>query len=230
MIPVGPLSVTAICDRYAWLYTSLLVPAGTWDHVLPVDRSYCALKKAGGFWYLMFRGSVTDADWISNFKDCAVMYDDAILGGVHPGFRDGVLAVKAQIDAIVGDDPVIVCGHSRGAGLAAIYAGYRGTEHKPLAGGVVFGEPRPGGPKLVEILAPYPWLSYRNTTPGIGHDEVTNVPFATPLLPYQHPRALIDCRADPPGMDEWGPLAWHHFYLYCRSQGCGGKAALSLTA
>jgi hypothetical protein len=223
------LTVTAVCDQYAWLYTDLPVPDGTWDHVIPVDGSYCALKKIEGIWYVMWRGSTTFLDWIQDFDDCAIPYQDQILGDVHPGARDGVLAVKAQIDVIVGDEPVASIGHSLGAMHAVIYAGYRVVEGKPVNWLLTFGEPRSGGPKLSAILALTKIDGFRNADQN-GHDLVTDVARSLPpLLPYQHARdPLTDCHRSPNPLDLWMAFRYHHFRLYCASMGSAGPAVLSL--
>lgn len=222
------LTTTAICDLYANLYTSLSVPAGTWDHVIPVDGAYAAIKRIDNIDYVMFRGSVTLIDWIEDFDDCALPFADSILGGVHPGARLGALAIKDQIDSLVGDHVVFV-GHSLGALHAAVAAGYRVAAGKPLDAVILFGEPRPGGPKLSALLANTFTQSFRNADAG-GHDIITDVARALPpLLPYQHIKdPLTDVCGAPDPHDPWLAFRYHHFGLYCKAFGCGGTAALSL--
>lgn len=222
------LTVTAICDQYAWLYTDLPAPPGTWDHVIPVDGSYTAIKRIDGVDYVMFRGSTTFLDWIEDFEDCAIPFNDPVLGDVHPGAREGVIVVKDKINSLVGTHVVIV-GHSLGAMHAAIYAGYRVARGLPVDALVMFGEPRPGGAKLSSILAGIKVQSFRNTNDA-GHDIVTDVARSIPpLLPYQHVRdPLTDCRHDPLPGDLWLAFRYHHFGHYARAFGCGGTAALSL--
>jgi pimeloyl-ACP methyl ester carboxylesterase len=222
------LTDTAICDQYAWLYSNLQAPAGTWDHVIPVDGAYCAIKRVDGVDYVMFRGSLTFMDWYDDLEDFALPVHDAILGDVHPGFLVGVKLIKDLVDALVGDH-VVVVGHSLGAGHAALYSGYRVAAGKSVDAIVMFGEPRAGGSRLSEILAKTTVRSYRNGDAS-GHDYVTDVPPShPPELPYQHVRdPLTDVCFPPPGFDPWLAFRFHHFWLYARSRGCGGAAVMSL--
>lgn len=223
------LTITAICNQYAWLYTALPVPQGTWDHIIPVDGAFCAIKRIDGIDYVMFRGSLTFLDWVQDFKNMALPFADPILGPVHPGFREGVLLVKDLIDALVGDH-IVVVGHSLGAGHAALYSGYRVAAGKPVDAIVMFGEPRAGSAQLSKILAAVPLVqSFRNANAD-GFDKITDVPFQDPpLLPYQHVRdPLTDCRHDPRPLDPWLVMRYHHFFHYCKAFGCGSPQALSL--
>lgn len=229
------LSITAILDQYAWLYQTILPEAaGTWDHLIPVDGCYTAIKRVDGVDYVMCRGSVTFLDWIMDFKDMAIPVDDALLGPVHPGARDGALLVKDQIDALVGDRVVFV-GHSLGAMHAALLAGYRVAAGKPVDALIMFGEPRSGGPKLSAILAKIFVQSFRNARPkkapdeSVPHDVVTDVARQIlPDLPYQHVRDLTDCYHEPRADDPWLIFKWHHGGHYCRAFGCGAPQALAL--
>ena len=229
------LTVTAICDLYSFLYADIPTPQGTFDHVIPLDGSYTAIKRIDGIDYVMFRGSTTFLDWIEDFDNFAIPYPDPILGDIHPGARLGVLAVKDQIDALIGPNIVIV-GHSLGAMHAAIYAGYKTAEGKHPVSLVMFGEPRAGGPQLSKILSSVHVQSFRNAAPAnppgspISHDLVTDVPRALPPdLPYQHIRdPLTDCYREPAADDLWLLFKWHHFRLYAESMGAAGPAVLSL--
>lgn len=231
------LTITAICDQYAWLYSNLPIPPGTWDHLIPVDGCYTAIKRIDGISYVMFRGSTTFRDWIDDFDHFAIPFNDPILGDVHPGARDGVLTVNDQINAMLGDDcQVVIVGHSLGAMHAALYAGYRVAADLPVEALVMFGEPRPGGAQLSKILAGVLVQSFRNARPAnplgspVAHDLVTDVPRALPPdLPYQHVSdPLIDVYHEPRMDDLWLLFKWHHFGHYCHAFGCGGVAALSL--
>lgn len=222
------LTVTAICDLYAYLYADQTAPDGTWDHVLPVDGAYTAIKRIEGIDYVMFRGSVTLMDWIEDFKDCALPFQDPVLGDVHPGARGGVLQVKDQIDGLVGEQVVLV-GHSLGAMHAAIYGGYRVAEGRPLNALVLFGEPRTGAVKLSTILANTHLQSFRNADKD-GHDIVTDVARSIPpMLPYQHVRdPLTDVWRSPNPLDPLLAFRYHHFSLYAKAFGAAGPAVLAL--
>ena len=223
------LTVTAILDQYAWLNSPLPIAPDIWDHQIPVNGAYAAIKRVAGIDYVMFRGSCTFMDWVEDFADAAIPYNDPLLGPVHPGARTAVLEIKDPIDDLVGEHVVFV-GHSLGALHAGIAAGYRVKAGKPVDGLVLFGEPRPGGPELSAILKNIPIQSYRNAD-GNGHDRVTDVPFPIPnIAQYDHLREpLIDCCRSPAALDPWGFFRYHHLKLYSLAFGCGGPAVLSLT-
>lgn len=224
------LSITQVCDQYAALYCTAPIVGVTWDHVIPTDGAYVAVKRVDGIDYVMFRGSTTLLDWIDDFDDCALPFNDPVLGDVHPGARLGVLAVRGALDGFVG--PHVVCvGHSLGAMHAAIYAAYRVASGKPVDAVIMFGEPRPGGPNLSAILANTHVESYRNAD-AHGHDIVTDVARSLPpMLPYQHVKEpLTDVHIPPRGDDIWAAFKYHHFCLYARAFGCGGPAPNALYA
>jgi pimeloyl-ACP methyl ester carboxylesterase len=221
------LTPAQIADQYAWLYTDLPVPAGTWDHLITTDGCYVGIKKAYGIDYVMFRGSTTFLDWIEDFAHFALPYDDSMLGGVHPGFRLGVLSVEDQLNALVG--PNVVCvGHSLGAGHALIYAGFRLAMGKSVDQLVLYGAPRAGGTKLNRLLDKPEITNYRNEDES-GFDLVTKVPFSVPpMIVYYQPRVFTDVTAHPDPDDPWTVFKYHHFGLYCRALGADGPAAQSL--
>jgi pimeloyl-ACP methyl ester carboxylesterase len=221
------LTVTAILDQYAFLY-SPTTPGANWDHIVPVNGAYAAIKRVDGTDYVMFRGSLTFLDWIEDFDHFALPIIDQILDAVHPGFREGVLEIADPLNDLVGDH-VVAVGHSLGAGHAALWAGYRIAAKKPVDGLVMIGEPRPGGAKLSQLLAQTEVQSFRNTDPK-GHDLVTDVPpTLAPLLPYQHVKTpLTDVSCPPAAEDLWLAFKYHHFQLYARAFGCAGPAAIAL--
>lgn len=205
------------------------MPDGTWDHLFAVDGAYCAVKHIEDTDYVMFRGSVTFLDWMQDFQNLAIPYDDLILGPVHPGARDGVLKIKSQLDRVTGQN-IVAVGHSLGALHAALYAGYKAAEGKNLQALVMFGEPKAGGEKLSdEIKKKTLVYSYVNQDTD-GHDIVTDVPFKiSDLAPYQHVQdPLIPCRHTPRLDDIWLAFRYHHFGHYCHAFGCGSPQALSL--
>lgn len=222
------LDIADVCNLYAWLYSKLPVPPGTWDHVIATDGAYTAIKRIDGISYVMFRGSTTFLDWVEDLTRVTEPLYDPLLGPVHPGFCLGVRAVKNAIDVFVADDPVVIVGHSLGAGHAAIYAGYRIAAGKTVDRILMFGEPRPGGEKLAEILKDTPIWSYRNGDTA-GHDYVTDVPIGIPpLLDYRHPKPLTNVSRSPTPGDAWLAFRYHHFRLYCEALGATGPAVQSL--
>ena len=220
------LAATQILDQMAWLNTSLPIPIGTWDHLIPVDGAYAAIKKIDGIWHVMLRGSTTGIDWVLDFLNFAAPFSDPILGDIHPGARFGVEEIRPIIDDFVGNDPIFFEGHSLGAMHASQLAGYRIAAGKRVDGLIMFGEPKPGGLKLSQILSSIPVVaSYRNADKN-GHDAVTDV---SPFPPYQHVHdPLTDCWHSPRADDLWGPFRYHHLGHYARAFGCGTPQALSL--
>lgn len=230
------LHPTQILDSYAWLYSSLTVPPDAFDHVILTDGGMNGIKvEPDGTCGVYIHGSEDIADWQQDFHQVAIPVDHPKLGLVHPGFLAGANIIKPEIDAYVGDRPVAYYGHSYGAGRAAILAGLRITEGKPVARVVLFGEPRAGGPILTRVCGNIAIESYRNAKPDGGpmdHDLVTDVPFNLgPQAPYQPLRGpLTDVWCEPRADDAWAFFRFHHLYLYCKAFGCGGPAPISLYA
>lgn len=70
-----------------------------------------------------FTGSNSPEDWISNFKVLGVhAADHPTLGICEDGFLRGASGLWTILAPILGDKPVIVQGHSRGAGMVPIFA------------------------------------------------------------------------------------------------------------
>lgn len=186
-----------------------------WDALCTQDGSYSALKRVDGVDVLIWRGSTTVLDWVEDLDDCAQMVDTPDLGGVHPGFIVGVRAVQSYWDGVLSSNSII-CGHSLGAGHAAIYGAHLAAIGRPPQKVVLFGCPRPGAQKLADILRPVPISSYRNQAKdGSAHDLVTNVPFKIPEIdPYVQPGTFTAVTDVPPKNDPWGIFRWHHPQLY----------------
>ena len=225
---------TQILDLYAWLYSDLPTPPGTWDLTILTDGDPNGLKvEPDGTVGAYIHGSEDISDWEHDFRQVAAPVDHPLLGLIHPGFLAGALLIKAEIDAFAGDRPIAYRGHSYGAGRCSILAGLRIMEEKPVANVILFGEPRAGGPQLSRICDNVLVESFRNAEPNGGpmdHDLVTDVPFNLgPDAPYQPLRGpLTDVYHQPRADDPWAFFRWHHLGHYCRAFGCGGVAALSL--
>ena len=130
---------------------------------------------------------------------------------------------------------VFITGHSLGAAEACLYAYSRVSRGLPVDGVYVFGCPRPGNSGLGAALASVPvWRSIRNDCGRFpSYDLVTAVPFdVEALLDYAQPAPFEDIAESPPSNDPWGPLRYHHSYLYLA--GCkklpmtGNGAAIEL--
>lgn len=191
-------------------------PPANFDNIIdgPEDV-YIGLKLVGQIWYLTVRGSVTVEDWLHNLD--AISVEVADLGRIHAGFYAGLEVAWKKVKVIIGNAPLILAGHSRGAGQATILTGLAIRDGlKPLAR-YAFGEPRSGCGKLARLLAGTPGKSYRNgNAKQTSWDPVTDVPFDIPLIePYQHVMALTHISMPPPPNDPWpGDLCYHHMQLY----------------
>lgn len=177
------------------------------------DGIYWAVKAAGGFSLVIFRGSVTGLDWLRDLE--AIPFYDRELGLVHDGFFTAMRTVWGEALPTISSGPWVACGHSLGAARAALLAGLGVVHGMPPAAVVLFGEPRPGGEKLASILSSVPLRSYRNVGAD-GHDEVTDEPPHAPI-PFRHAgypkRPLIDLTASSaPG--DFSPFRFHHSALY----------------
>lgn len=114
--------------------------ATTWiDQRLPSTQVWIG---RGPLTVVAFRGTDDAPDWVTDAwaaKKCP-----AWLPGVqvHRGFLHALEAVDEQVDAVVGFDPVWVCGHSLGGALATLYAARRVAMGLTVAGVVTIGQPR----------------------------------------------------------------------------------------
>ena len=187
--------------------------ASLWKGTDP-DGIYAAVSAN----YLVFRGSVTGADWARDFRANPIMHPK--LGGVEFGFMEGIDEFANKVVPSLGDNP-IVCGHSLGAARAVLFGALLAANGKPPAAIVAFGCPKPGFLRLSEILAPVSIRSYKNR-----FDPVTDVPLTFyPDLPYIQPRAQIQLDVKP-APDDFGFFADHHVNLYVEGvEQCNGEKA-----
>lgn len=177
-----------------------------------LDDGVCwALKKFDGFDLIVLRGSITLQDWIRDFRAMAIKTK---IGHVHIGFYAGMESVWSDLRPLL-TQPVIVAGHSLGAGRAAVLCGLMLNDGEVPAARVVFGEPKPGLLDLAEFIRGVPGRSYRNGDDR-NHDLVTDVPFSFPPLQYVHPTPIVPvcCRPHGDEFAQLGAFAWHHIELY----------------
>lgn len=178
------------------------------------DHGVCwAVKRTAGVSVVCLRGSATFEDWMRDFDAVAPPWTHKGLGPVHPGFVIGMEEAYQEIQKYVAG-PVVVTGHSLGAGRSAILAGLFLLDGKTVAAKMVFGEPKPGFVQLARLLSRIPQsVSYRNGD-AHHHDLITDVPLSFPPEEYVHPEVLTEVCAPPSPGDSWGVFAWHHLQLY----------------
>jgi len=120
------------------------------------DGLHCVFARHRAFALLVFRGSTTTQDWLTDFKFIQVKSKKTGLPGrVHRGFhhrlRERWEAISTELARAAEDGlPVWIAGHSLGGGLAQL-AAMRATEDGlPVAGVYAFAAPKVGDPVFVE--------------------------------------------------------------------------------
>jgi hypothetical protein len=213
--------IAALCLS---IYANQGSPAVTWDRFddgEDSDKICWAIKVVDDCDILIFRGSITFADWQRDFDVWANPFGHSKIGPVHPGFLLGLDQVLQEYQAYrgTGSNKLVIAGHSLGAGRASVLCGLAIVAGIVPAGRIVFGEPCPGFPQLAQLLSLIPdSRGYRNGRFGtFEHDLITDVPLNIGPLQYVHPTPLIDVQALPPPEDEWGIFSFHHMPLYAQA-------------
>jgi hypothetical protein len=190
-----------------------------WDHY-SIEEVFWAYKRLGADDVIIFRGSVTFADWLDDFDFVSNPFAHSELGDVHRGFLVGMPDAWTRIKAVLRPGaPLHVAGHSLGAARATVCAALAINDGIIPQSRVVFGEPQPGFQSFAQKLAPIPHqASYCNGDKD-GHDLITEVPFSLPAWPYVHPTPLTQVSAtpDPAIREKWRAFAYHHCPLYVRA-------------
>lgn len=132
--------------------------------------------RLGTYRVVAFRGTTRDGFDILRDVRCAPWWFRRV-GFVPAGFGKGVAAVIDAILLDAADDllagKLIVCGHSLGARMALIAAGWMAALGHPPAGTYAFEPPRGAWFKLRRLLRKLPYLFACRD----GNDLVVRVPF-----------------------------------------------------
>jgi len=95
-------------------------PAG---EVYEAGHDRAVITRLDSYTVVSFMGTNDADDWISNFKIRGVRCKDhPTIGTCEGGFLDGALILSTLLLPALGTLPVIVQGHSRGAGMVPIFA------------------------------------------------------------------------------------------------------------
>lgn len=167
---------------------------------------------------VVFEGSHDVIGWRKNFDAWAQAetYRGQTLE-LHPGFWSLLPDVWRQRIQKQVRSRVIITGHSRGAAQAvdlACIAIDDGLIPEALIG---FGEPKSGYKSQADHLAVIPRQRVYRNGDATHHDQITDVAYTLPLMPYQHRVPLTVVTAPPPENDAWGMFAWHHCWLYAEA-------------
>ena len=137
--------------------------------------------------FIIFRGTQTAAEWISNLKirlsECFI----AGRGNVHDGFQNTYLDIRNQITAAVnaakGHREMHIAGHSLGAALAAFAAcDIEFCEHRTIHSLYTFGSPRIGDDAFAQTFnSTFAARSFRIIN---SSDIVTEIPLPAAFLGF----------------------------------------------
>lgn len=147
------------------------------------DRLFRTMR-ADGLVMFTIEGTYSLPGWIGDFLAIGTRDQETMnhptLGFVHADFYQAALRFLSAVEADARKGPVTVCGHSRGAALAAMLAGLLIDDGLAPAKIGLFAPPRAGGALFVKIVTSVPFCAYR-----FGNDPVPEVPFTLlPNFPY----------------------------------------------
>ncbi|KAL8403972.1 hypothetical protein RB594_009016 [Gaeumannomyces avenae] len=163
--------------------------------LLSLDRNtstntagYIAVDDVKKIIVLVFRGSVTARDWITDLTIGFTSCEYASNCKIHTGFNTGWRQVSAQVLPALAAAKratgyrVVVTGHSLGAAIATVAgAAIRAAGIEPAADIYTYGSPRVGNAVLADFITAQPGAEYRLT------HENDAVPRLPPLFTgYRH--------------------------------------------
>jgi hypothetical protein len=191
-----------------------------------VGESVCGTTQFGGVQYIVMQGTELEQQegdgqlhfslqgWAADFN-CSPLYHPQ-LGAVHAGFFQNLPAlVKQLLPDLVPGARVVVTGHSKGAGEAALLGALLKLAGVDVIGLALLACPNPGYQRCADWLAEnIPGVSFRNAPAGLEMfgDPVPLVPVDPYVAAY--PFTYVDCA--PAGLERAMSVAWHAGPLYIR--------------
>lgn len=189
-----------------------------WDWSTTLKTKRAGYKLAGGCLVVILPGTQDTAQWEDDFAAFPRWTAHPTFGPIHAGFWVGIEAFCAALVPELQKHglPVIIEGHSLGAGEAPLVAAEIRSYGIAIDRLVCWAPPRPGMRQLADYLADVPKALYRTVgTETPGHDLVTDVPFTVPLIaPYCQVGPLTDLTVTPAPTDPWLCFRYHHMELY----------------
>ena len=183
-----PPTDAAMVDLAAGTYppgaVPFLQPAGFTDRLFRTVQD-------DGLTIFAVEGTYDPAGWLGDFLALDVQDQETenhpTLGFVHADFYRAALRLLAPIEQAARSGPVAVCGHSRGAALAAMLAGLMIDDGLAPVKVSLFAPPRVGNALFVKVLTSINYSAFR-----YGNDPVTEVPLTLADFPYaQVPLTII---------------------------------------
>lgn len=176
MIPTDAALALLELDTYADAPAGEVYAAGS-DRAIIRRYADCAV--------LSIMGTGAPEQWISNFK--AIGARSAVhpkLGVCEYGFLEGALTIWAVVSDKLGDLPLIIQGHSRGAGMVPILAGLAAISGIKPARCVLWEAPWCVGAECRSLLlsAGIDGIQYWH-----GDDPVPTIPAVPWLVPHVWP-------------------------------------------
>lgn len=166
---------------------------------LPIPKSgvyVCTTQVRDGI-VVAFRGSITEQDWLRDGETIPRQArNHPQLGYCHDGFLSAGESIVNEVVKAVGNQPLIITGHSLGGAEAVAVGALLTLMKKPIAKIVTFGAPRVGMWEFVKVMNAVRALrQYRR-----GNDPVPMVPFFIPIIfRYRNTRdPLIQIGKDQP--------------------------------
>jgi pimeloyl-ACP methyl ester carboxylesterase len=144
-----------------------IADAGVWCSILPA----CAVRP----FICVFRGTVDPMGWLYDFD---IRWKAHPWGKVHSGFLYAWGLLRERVLAIVGNEPVILTGHSLGGGIATVAA-----SEVNLHGLVTFGCPRVGNQAFADKLAALCAPIVVGDAPFVDHARYVNAFDPFPWVP-----------------------------------------------